>query len=84
MQRKFLLPVLLSLLITISSFQQEKPKPKATIEYVWVCESGNSVKYHKDENCSGLNKCSVNPTKTKKTEAVKTHDPCKICSKSDL
>jgi hypothetical protein len=82
MKAKYLIPVLFLLVITASSFVQEKPKP--TIEYVWVCESGNSVKYHKDENCSGLNRCSVVPTKTKKSEAIKTHDPCKICSKSDL
>lgn len=62
-----------------SQHQQQKAVKKAAIVYVYVCESGNSVKYHKSETCRGLSKCKAGVREYDKKVASLTHDPCKIC-----
>jgi hypothetical protein len=58
-----------------------KPQPhaKATGAVVYMCDSGNSVKYHASPTCRGLNRCGATIVKISKAEATQTMDPCKFC-----
>lgn len=48
--------------------------------YVYICTGPQSKKYHKTENCRGLNKCSGSIKKITLDEAKQIgRTPCKIC-----
>lgn len=47
---------------------------------VYICTGPNSTRYHKTENCNGLNRCSCNIKKvTIKIAKKMERTPCKIC-----
>lgn len=50
-------------------------------QYVYICISKTTHKYHVDRNCSGLAHCNHPIKKVTFTQARKMgYTPCKICS----
>ena len=52
----------------------------AAQKYAYICDSGNTVKYHLDKDCRGLNKCTHEIKKVKLEDAKEEHNPCKLCA----
>jgi hypothetical protein len=46
---------------------------------VYMCDSGNRVKYHASPGCRGLNRCGASVVRLSKAEAQQSMDPCKFC-----
>lgn len=46
---------------------------------VYMCNSGNVVKYHATSGCRGLNRCGASVVRISKADAQQSMDPCKFC-----
>lgn len=46
---------------------------------VYMCNSGNTGKYHASPSCRGLGRCNASIVKISKSEAQASMDPCKFC-----
>jgi hypothetical protein len=46
---------------------------------VYMCNSGNSVKYHSSPDCRGLNRCGSSVVRIGKAEAQQSMDACRFC-----
>ncbi|MDF7813639.1 hypothetical protein [Hymenobacter sp. YC55] len=61
----------------------KKPAPapirRVTGASVYMCNSGNTVKYHATPDCRGLNRCNASVVKISKAEAMQSMDGCKFC-----
>ena len=67
-----------------TGYSSQKTKQTSKIEtgHVYICNGSKSTKYHKKENCRGLNNCSTKIEKITKEAAVKKgRSACKICYK---
>ena len=54
-------------------------RPTASRELAYYCDSGNTVKYHSDPNCRGLNRCSASVVSMPLSKAEASMDACKFC-----
>jgi uncharacterized protein YgiM (DUF1202 family) len=71
-------PTLPGVLASHSASVTPPSRTKST-SYVYVCDSGNTVKYHASSSCRGLNRCRAAVVKYPYSEASAKHDPCQIC-----
>jgi hypothetical protein len=55
------------------------PVRKPTGSVVYMCDSGNTVKYHASPTCRGLSRCNATVVKISKAEATQTMDGCTFC-----
>ncbi len=53
---------------------------KIVTESVFICVSRTGHKYHTDQSCRGLNRCTHEIRKVTKAQAIKMgYSACKIC-----
>jgi uncharacterized protein YgiM (DUF1202 family) len=55
-------------------------KAQTANQTVYICNSKNAYAYHKNHNCSGLNRCKAGKSQTTSSNATSIgYQPCKIC-----
>ena len=74
--------LILSIFISLTGTSNALPNYhlKVTPENVYVCISKTGHKYHNNENCRGLKRCTHEIRKVTKAQAMKLgYTACKIC-----
>lgn len=82
--KKLLLSLFLTLSISAMSLTlpgtEEVLSPEPT-DIVYICTGSSSTRYHRTENCRGLNSCKGKIVKVTRSDAENKYNrtPCKIC-----
>lgn len=81
--KRIVFPVaLLSMLVMFSSTVPKQSYSSSKDVYVYVCTGPSSKRYHKTNNCKGLNSCSKEVKKVTIEQAKEMkRTPCKMCYK---